>query len=339
MWAIINTTRYAAERTWVQDRDANKVWLVVVKATFEIEPNGSCRLSEEQVPVLRLGEPHGELGKSSLRYDADLLGVKPCTDVLVHGSAWAPRGTRPTTLDVQVIAGPIRKRLRVFGDRRWERTIVGGVAASSPRPFESIPIVYERAYGGWDRSSPDPVEHRLEARNPVGTGFAVRRESCIDQLLPNIELPDQSITSWKERPTPAGLNAIERHWSPRRELAGTYDDQWKARRFPLWAEDFDTRYHNCAPADQQVQGFLRGGELVELHHLSPNERMTFTLPRIYPFFETRFGSERVQHRAQLCTVIVESDRSRLIMAWQTSLLCNHRVDELDATVISEKRAV
>ena len=137
----------------------------------------------------------------------------------------------------------------------------------------------------------------------------------------------------------AGINAIERHWSPRRELAGTYDADWKARRFPLWADDFNTLYNNCAPEDQQVAGFLRGGETIDLLHLSPNGRMTFALPRIYPFFESRFGSERIQHRAQLCTVIVEPDVHRLIMAWQTSLVCNHRVDELDATIVTEKRAI
>jgi hypothetical protein len=339
MWAIVNTTRYAAERTWVQDRDANKIWLVVVKATFEIQADGSCRLSKEQLPVLRMGEPEGEPGKSGLRYDGDLLGVKPCTDVLVRGSAWAPLGTRATSVDVQAVVGPIKKRLRVFGDRRWERTLVGSLAPSSPQPFESMPIVYERAYGGWDQSSPDPGEHRLDARNPVGTGFSVRRENSAEKLLPNIELPDQLIASWKDRPAPAGIGAVERHWSPRRELAGTYDHEWKAKRFPLWAEDLDARYHNCAPEDQQVKGFLRGGEVVDMVNLSPGGRLTFTLPRIYPFFETRFGTERVQHRAQLCTVIVEPDLSRLIMAWQTSFVCNHRVDELDATIVTEKRAI
>jgi hypothetical protein len=67
--------------------------------------------------------------------------------------------------------------------------------------------------------------------------------------------------------------------------------------------------------------------------------LRFALPKIYPFFETRFGSERVEHRGRLCSVIVEPDAPRVILAWQTSLVCNHRVDELDATVVSEKRFI
>jgi hypothetical protein len=286
-----------------------------------------------------MGESNGEMGNSSLRYEGDLLWMKTRTDVLVRGSAWAPSGTRATAVDVQLTAGPIRKRLKVFGNRRWEGSFVGTLTPSPPEAFESMPIVYERAYGGWDRSSDDPAEHRLEARNPVGTGFSVRRENCINQLLPNVEVASQLISSWTDRPPPAGLNAIECHWSPRRELAGTYGQDWLAARFPMWAADFDVRYNNCAPEDQQAEGFFRGGEVVDLIHLSPGGRLTFTLPRVYPFFETRFGDERVEHRSQLCTVIVEPDQSRLIMAWQTTLLCNDRVDDLDATIVTEKRAV
>ena len=339
MWAVINATAYAAERSWVQDKNANKIWLVVVKATFDIRPDGSCALADKQVPVLRMGRHHAEPANSSLLYEADLSGLKPCTDVLVHANAWAPGGKRASSVDVQLTAGPIRKRLRVFGDRVWERSIVGTLVASAPQPFASMPVTYERAFGGWDRRAGNPAEHRLESRNPVGTGFVASADGCAGMRLPNVEAPDRLIGSWKDRPAPAGLNAIECHWSPRRELAGTYDDAWRKARFPLWAEDFNPRYNNCAPSDQQSEVFLRGGERVELVNLCASGQLAFTLPRIYPFFETRFGSERVEHRGELCTVIVEPEAPRVIMAWQTSMVCNHRVDDLDATVVTEKRVI
>lgn len=337
MWAVVNTTRYAAERSWVQDKDANKIWLVVVKATFDILGDGSTRLAEEQAPVLRMGEYDGAAGESGLRYESDLLGVKPGTDVLVNGSAWARPGRRALATDVQITVGPLRKQLRVFGDRRWERNLVGGLTMSDPVPFESMPIRYERAYGGWDRTAPDPVEHRLEARNPIGTGYATRAEHCAGRALPNVEDPRKLISSWDDRPPPAGLGCVPCDWSPRRELAGTYDERWLAQRAPLWAADFDARYHQCAPADQQVPGYLRGGEIVELLNLTPEGSMAFALPRIYPFFETRFGRDQVEHRGQLCTVMIEPESRRFTMAWQTMLVCNKRVDELDATIVTEKR--
>lgn len=335
MWAINNTTPYLAEGTWVQDKDANKIWLVVVKATFDVLPDGSIRLAGDQAPVLRIGKPFGEFGKSSLDCEADLLGLKLGTDLLVNGSAWVPRGGRVSTMDIQVAVGSMKKRLRVFGDRFWERNSARAVAISAPHPFESMPIQYERAYGGWDRHAPDPVDHRLDARNPVGTGFVLRSENCIGMRLPNVEYLGQLIGSWKDRPAPAGLNAIDCSWSPRRELAGTYDEGWRQNRFPFWAEDFDPHYNNCAPKDQQPGRFLTGGEPVELLNLSPGGRLAFNLPRIYPVFRTRFGSKRVDHPGQLCTVIIEPDTPRVIMAWQTSLVCNRRIDDLDETVVRE----
>lgn len=336
MWLVSNKTPYAADRSWIQDKDANKLWIVVVKATFDILPNGMTRLSDQQVPVFSVAKPWGEMGKSSLQYEADLLFLRAFTDVLVNGSAWAPRGKRVASVDVELAVGTMQKRLRVFGDRVWQRSL-GGASISQPELFESMPIVYERAFGGWDKSGSDPAEHRLESRNPVGTGFNHRSENCIAKRLPNIERPDQLINSWKDRPEPAGFNAIDCAWSPRRELAGTYDAAWQQTRFPLWAEDFDPRYGNCAPRDQQARGFLRGGETFSLFNLSPTGPMSVTLPRVYPFFQTRFGRERVEHRAQLSTVILEPSASRVILAWQTSLVCNHRADELDMTVVTEKR--
>lgn len=336
MWAVINTTPYAAGRTWLQDKDANKVWLVVVKATFEWDAKGETRLADEQVPVLQGGEYLADPARSSLVYESDLAGVKPTTDVLVNANAWAPRGRLASAVDVRVRVGRMDKRLRVFGDRVWKRGVIGP-AASDPALFERLPITYERAFGGWDRTSDDAADHRLELRNPAGKGFFVDKGHSIGKPLPNIERPDALIESWSDRPEPVGIGAIACHWSPRRELAGTYDERWKALRHPLWAEDFDTRYHCCAPADQQSDGYLRGSEPVELTGLSPDGVERFALPRIYPVFETHIGSERKEHRGQLCTVIIEPERRRVMMSWQTSLVCNRGVDDLDATIVTEKR--
>jgi hypothetical protein len=157
--------------------------------------------------------------------------------------------------------------------------------------------------------------------------------------LPNVEHADQLIESWKDRPAPAGLTPIDCSWSPRRELAGTYDERWLSDRSPLWAEDFDPRYNSCAPADQQVRGFLEGGEAAQLVNLSPDGQLAFRLPKVNLSFNTQFGRNRVEHGGQLCTVIVEPDVPRVVMVWQASLVCNDRVDELDATFVAESSSV
>jgi hypothetical protein len=335
MWEIANETPFAADYAWVLDKNGNKTWLVVVKATFDIGRDGLCYLAATQQPVRQMAEAYGDFGKTSLSYETDLAGVKPTTDVLVRGDAIAPPGTRVTELDVLMRVGPITKRLRVTGDRVWGKGVVG-IRMSAPRSFERMPLVYERAYGGWDRSAVDEADHRLDGRNPVGTGFAVREEGCVGVPLPNIEDPGHLITSWTDQPAPAGFNAIDCAWSGRRELAGTYDDEWRRTRFPCWAVDFDAHYHNCAPRDQQPHGYLTGGERIDVTNMSEQGTLSFQIPELRFAFRTRFDRERVDHDGQLCTVIVEPNVSRVMLAWQTSLVCNRREDLLDETLVVEK---
>lgn len=338
MWSIANKTPFAADSAWVIDSLGNKLWLVIVKATFDVQADGRCILSAKNDPVRLMAEPEGELGQSSLRYEADLGGVKPTTDVLVRGEAIVPAGRQATVMEVALRVGSIHKRLRVTGDRVWRNGVLGP-KRSDPFPFRRMPIVYERAYGGWDRSAPNEQDHRLYAQNPVGTGFAVRREGCDGMRLPNVEYCDQLIADWTDRPAPAGFNAVDCAWSPRRELAGTYDEQWRGRRFPLWAADFDARYRNAAPADQWPASHLVGGERIEVTGMSEDSTLVFEIPRLALAFRTQFGKERVEHDGQLCTVLIEPNTARVSIAWQTHLVCNRRADELDETLVVEKRSV
>ena len=117
MWMLHNRTPFAAERGWVRDRDGTEIWLVAVKATFDILPDGRTVVAKDQPPVLRLPEHHGEPGKSSIKYDADLVLTKTTTDVVVVGHACAPAGQRVKHLDVGFRVGPLQKVLRVVSDR------------------------------------------------------------------------------------------------------------------------------------------------------------------------------------------------------------------------------
>ena len=149
MWALDNRTPYAADRTWGRDRDGVPEWIVAVKGTFDVRPDGSLQLADEQVPPTLLPEYHGDAGTSSVRYPADLVSTKPTTDILINGTAYAP-GARPSTdFEVSAQVGTIRKILRVRGDRWWVRGPLG-VTPSFAEPVARVPIVYERAYGGQD---------------------------------------------------------------------------------------------------------------------------------------------------------------------------------------------
>ncbi len=322
----------------MRDKNGAEVWLVAVKGTYEIKPNGIPELTEKQVEVCTAPEYSGEPGKSSLKYESDLVYARPHTDIILHGHAYTPHGRPATSVEVTMKVGQLSKTLRVFGNRYWQDGLIG-LNMTDPQPFVKMPIVYERAFGGVDQKSDDPKKHGWERRNPIGTGFAVASEHLVGQLLPNVEYPNEIISSWKQRPHPAGFGPIARDWSPRVELAGTYDEKWEMERLPLVPADFDERFNQCAPEDQQAPGYLRGGELVELHNLSPKSLLRFTLPRVWLSFNTSLGSESINHHAKLHAVILEPDFPRVIMLWHTNLPCHNKEHELEETVITQKEFV
>lgn len=331
MWALDNRTPYKAESTWGRNKDGVHEWIIAVKGTFDIDPDGSLELADEQIEPLLMAEYNGEAGMSSLRYDADLVAPKPTTDVVLNSTAYAP-GRRPSTdFYVSARVDRILKVLRVRGNRMWKWGPLG-IKPSAAEPVTELPIIYERAYGGFDQTDPDPKNQYMDARNPVGCGAVARSRHRLDQPVPNFEYPNGSL----KKAGPAGFGAIDSFWSPRRELSGTYDKAWEEKRCPLLPEDWDPRSLLCSPADQRSSSYLRGGELVELVNLTPDGLLRFTLPKVHLTFSTRFGTRTEEHRSRLSTVIIEPDHPRVIMVWSSSLICRTDVDYLDETVVREK---
>lgn len=334
MWMIINQTPFAAERSWVRDRDGAEVWLVAVKGTFLIYPDGALELAALQEPVLGAPRYAGALNTSSLVQDSDLYLCKPATDVVLQGHAHAPRGEPTTQVDIMLQVKERAKTLRVFGDRRWDRGAFG-LDLTPPTPFVRLPIGYERAFGGVDEYV-EPSEAAWDRRNPAGTGYALAARHLVDRRAPNVEDPRMLITSWKDRPAPAGFGPIAGHWSPRVDFAGTYDRRWQDERAPLSPEDFDDRWYQCAPMDQRVLPYLRGGEKIEIRNVTPLGQLSFHLPRVALRFTTQIGDRRVEHSATMHTVQIDADVPRVIVVWHTALRCHHDVQRLRSTMIRLK---
>jgi hypothetical protein len=333
VWALANRTPYAAERNWTRDKDGVHWWLVAVRATFTFGAHGKLALADEQLPPVLAPEHHGEPGKSSLRYDSDLLARKPTTDVLVLGSAHAPLGKPAATVPVVLRIGALEKTLLVHGERVYYDGLAG-LSTTAPRPFTTRPIQYELAFGGSDLTDPDPTRHRLDERNPVGRGFARRSAALANTPAHAIEYPtrDPAATG------PAGFGPIEPGWLPRRLLAGTYDGAWVKTKKPLLPDDYDPAFALCAPADQRLPQPLRGGERLGLLNLSPEGTLVLELPRLGFELRSRFGRKVVSHEPPLlATVLAEPDERRLSLVWQSALrVAAPDADYLDETEIVEK---
>src|SRR5262249_31964755 len=159
---------------------------------------------EQQLPINPSGTFHGEPGESSYRYEPETAFFKSSTDVCLLGHAWPP--LRPATeVTVRLHAGLLRQTARVIGDRYWIKSL-GVISMTPPEPFEQLPLTYERAFGGWDRSHPDPNRHMFELRNPLGTGFRSKHGTFEEGLrLPNLEDPRDLIREHGQTVSPIGF--------------------------------------------------------------------------------------------------------------------------------------
>ncbi|MBU6260462.1 MAG: DUF2169 domain-containing protein [Burkholderiales bacterium] len=332
MWALDNRTPFAADSSWIRDGDGAEVWIVAVKATYDIGADGSTRVAAEQVPVHSGPLPHA--GLASLRYDTDLGPPKPATDILLVGHAHAQGAAPVTELRVGFRVGSLTRTARISGDRHWQRGLLSQ-APSPALPFRRMPLVWERAFGG------DELDAANGSGNPLGRGIQPDAEGRI--WLPNIEPIERPIRRPRDRPAPLGFGPVASHWPPRRRYAGTYDQAWFDDRRPLPPLDLDPRHAQLAPAGQQVAGHLRGGEEIVLFNLTPpgyaaNGRLAFILPRLTLAFQTLFDDgTSVAGRALIHSLILEPDHPRVSVVHHLALPCHARVNRLDRTRIRLKQ--
>ncbi len=316
--AIENKTPLVLEPLFLADEEMRPLLVLVVKATYVIGRDG-LTLAEEQSPVNVAGEYWGVPEESSYRYEPECAFIKPATDVVLvgHAHALAP-GTTEMLAALQV--GPVRKVVRVVGDRVWFRSM-GSISMTKPQPFERIPLRYEQAFGGWDRTDPDPAKHGFEPRNPVGVGFRASPRHFEEGLrLPNLEDPEQPPQRFGQVVAPTSFGFVSPHWQPRSLFAGTYDEAWNRARKPLLPKDFNRRYFNAASPGLVAPGFLQGGESVTLVGVSSLGRCSFALPRVIPTATVELaGSKDAQPALNLDTVILNADEHRAFLLWRASI--------------------
>ena len=320
---LLNFTPFSAGITVVVNKYGREFVLAVNKGTFAIREDGTCSIAEAQQPLAYADECYDEPGLSSVRYESDFALHKPATDVIVNGSAWASQGRAAFQVDVSLEISTIRKTIRVFGDRQWEYLPVEGYRATTPEPFLSMPIMYERSFGGPDLSVKDRAQRPTHPGNPVGPGFHGGLHNQIaGTRLPNIENPYDLIRQPGQAVGPVGLGIVARNWRPRFQWAGTYDETWRENYFPFLPPDFDDRFFLSAPADQCC-AYLRGGERLTLTNATPDGRLVFDVPSItMPItLVHRKGSDVFD--PLLDTLIIEPDLRRFLITWRAAfpLLC------------------
>lgn len=212
---------------------------IVAKASFSFVPDAAmARIDADE--ILRAEVHHNKNPMRSVRSTGDLAPFQPLCDVVLTGHACAPAGTMVDALSVRLVVFRevplIDKTLYVRGDTQ------NGEAT----PFERIPLMYERAFGGigWED-------------NPLGVGAG----AATSAKTPNVLDPE-------DPKRVAGFAPISRGWPLRKRLLGTADRKALDRPIAEIPAGFDWAYYQSAPLDQRAE-YLHGSEWIILDGMNP----------------------------------------------------------------------
>jgi hypothetical protein len=334
---LLNGSGMAAGYTLGMDPEGAEYVVVAVKGTFTLPRMGEePRLATEQVPLVDADLFTGEPGRSATLAECDYALEKPRCDVLLNGAAYPPGGRPAQRVMVGLQVGSLRKSFAVCGNRVW-RGVGVGYFPSEPEPFERLPISYDNAFGGTDDRLRDPATHRQYLPNPVGRGWHYHRyaELINDTPLPNTEEIGNPVRDPGGSYGPMAFGPVGRGWPPRIAYAGTYDQAWKDDVFPFLPADFDPRYYQCAPEDQQI-ATPRGGERVLLVNLTPDGRREFFFPTVempIVFFRRRAG--RVVTKGMIDAVLFEPEDNRFTIVWRAKLKLQRDIFEVPQAVVGQ----
>lgn len=184
---------------------------------------------------------------------------KQRAEVIVHGAFCAPAGTTVTRGVARLqLGGSIDKQVHVTGDREWIQPAGGRLRASEPRPFDRMPLVWNRAFGGSEFEG-----------NPDGIGHWPKAEGQARFPLPNLEYPAEAMGLPDDTIRPAAMAPRPITLAERRALGGTYDAYWAKHHEPGYPRDIKPEFFLTAAPDQVLPGYFRGGERFRVEHMHP----------------------------------------------------------------------
>lgn len=282
--------------------DDSRAVIFTAKATFRIEDNGQVKLERETPFPLLKEDQSTEMG---LLPSDNLPRLDPAFEVMLLGKAYAPFGQSTTEMRVALSVGDVHHEIDVIGDRIWQGE---GESASiaPPEAFESMPLVWERAFGGsqqvlidkeavldvsWPMNSAGKGFDHISQAREIGVAFncpADYPQFDATRALPNLETPDLRVKSWTDLPLPVC-------WAPVPQSSGLIFERFE-RSCEKRGEDHVTlgapEMHHRAHPDWVIET-PHAGAMVRLEGASSQGLLEFRLPELRVVADLQDG-DRVQ---------------------------------------------
>jgi hypothetical protein len=314
--------------------DGRRGVVVVVKGSWSIPSDGSepkLLDAKAHMPIQAVDAHTGDPATTAMVFESDYANTKPFCDVLVEGVAYAPEGKAAKRVEVSLELGSIHKSFVVTGPRVWKRAMMGA-SLSEPKPFLTQHISYDIAFGGTDLTHQEKDNIKACLANPVGLGFMPNFKSGDIEGLPGPQTEESGnpISSTSKTYAPQGFGPIGRGWQPRVNFAGTYDQHWSENLRPDLPKDFDERYYQCAPQDQQTE-HLQGGERCTLKGMSERGELSFTIPPLnhHVVVTDDTGATHLLP-ARADTLTIEPELNRFSIVWRSQYGTNRSPADIKA---------
>ena len=304
---LVNNTPLPSAIVPNADDEERIVGLFVAAATFGIA-GGRLALEEEQLPLVLVAPPTAVSDAHHTKFGAS---------VGVVGYAYAPSGTA-TQSAVRLTVGEVEQTIRVFGTRVW-RAGVADLTATSPLPFDRVPMTWELAYGGsiWRKGSLIKLASGEEAIVPGhdeacalnldGIGFYPERGDAVDQPLPQLEDPEALIKSYRDRPDPVCFAPYPLHGGMRaRSLLDGDRLNLERRGLALSRTAPRTTFDEVPP-----------GTRVVLEGMRPSgAALAFTLPPAPVTADVQVGGVKQRLALHIDAVDIDAEQSRVRVVYR-----------------------
>lgn len=276
------------------------VCTIVAKITYSLG-SGIVAPVDEPLPIQEEDGHWDDDSARSVHVPSDLVPFKKAPEVVVVGSAFAPKDQPVSNIIARVIVGSVDKSVEAHAPRFLRD---GGIE-EGPRA-RRFPLRYEYAAGGPDTDNP----MGMDISRPDGRG---RRS--IPQLLPVA----CEVNTMTNHLPPIGLGPLPATFRTRSEELRLGDRAWLAdparEALPL---GFPTNYFQSAPADQWLTRPLAANERVVLENLHQRHaRLVMTLSGLEPVAVVLGHAEPLRLRGDL--LVIDSDRALCTLTFRGHL--------------------
>lgn len=299
---LVNKTRYSSRLAATIVEQDRMMASVVVKAQFSIRDN---RLLPHDIQAWPIGQSvETEFGT----FDEESPFRRQGVDIILLGKAYPRRGSGVRTR-VELQLGSLDYQMDVIGDRQWVRS-GDRLQASEPLPFESMPLTWDRSYGGKCKVETGDLPFH---QNSLGRGFFVSEDTAVGGYLPNLEDPENPVKTWEDQPEPVGVAPLSRESSLR--IFNSIDMDLESE--PPRIKHIKPSYYNNANPALILEAAPEPGSTMHVKGVRPDgEELFFQLPTGTFHTYVQLADRSYVFPAHLESIVVLSEESKVLLGFR-----------------------